>query len=253
MDQKGYLYDLLVHDLKGPLSVVATTATSMLSRTSQYGSLTGFQEQGLKRIVRNAKRAQSLLEEILHVARSEERLFRTEHFLFDGLVKDSLADALEPMSSDVADKLRKAERPEEVRRVLEEAGVSVEISGKYCAAPFFHDRKKIELIVENLVSNALKYRTKQVKVCVSGEGEACILVSDDGAGIPEQEQCNLYGRFVQLSNADAPKIEGSGLGLYCVKVLVDAMGGDIECSSKSGRGTTFTVRIPPWQEKEKRV
>lgn len=251
MDQKGYLYDLLVHDLKGPLSVVATTANSMLSRTAQYGPLTESQEQCLKRIVRNAKRAQGLLEEILDVARSEERLFHSEHFLFEGVVKDSLADAMEPMDSDTTDRLRKAAGQEAARHILEQAGVSVEISGKYGKEPFFHDRKKVELILENLVSNALKYRVKNVKVCVSGEREACILVSDDGAGIPEAEQCNLYGRFTKLSNSDIPKGGGSGLGLYCVKTLVDSMGGDIECKSQAGSGTTFTVHIPPYAEKEK--
>jgi signal transduction histidine kinase len=249
MDQKGYLYDLLVHDLKGPLSVVATTASSLLSRTGQYGPLTDSQEHSLKRIVRNAKRAQVLLEEILDVARSQEHLFRTEHFLLEGVVKDSLADAMEPMDAEATDRLRKVNTPEAMQRELEAAGVSVDISGKYCTTPFFHDKKKIGLILENLLSNALKYRNKHVKVSISGEGEACILVSDDGAGIPEQEQGNLYGRFVQLSNADVPK-GGTGLGLYCVKVLVDSMGGDIGLSSKAGCGTTFTVHIPPCSEKE---
>ena len=129
MDQKGYLYDLLVHDIKGPLSVMATTAQSMLSRTAQYGNLTGSQEQCLKRIVRNAKRAQSLLEEILDVARSEERLFRTEHFLFEGLVKDSLLDAMEPMDSDMTEKLRKAGPPGRSPAAAEGGGGFREISG----------------------------------------------------------------------------------------------------------------------------
>jgi signal transduction histidine kinase len=252
MDQKGYLYDLLVHDLKGPLSVVGTTAGSMLSRTSQYGPLTDSQEQCLKRIIRNVKKAQVLLGEILDVARSEEHLFQSEHFLFEGVVKDSLADAMEPMDSDTTDKLREATGQDAAKRVLEDMGVSVEILGKYGKEPFFHDRKKIGLILKNLVSNALKYRTRNVKISVSGEREACILVSDDGAGIPDQEQCNLYGRFTQLSNADAPKVGGgTGLGLYCVKTLVDSMGGDIECTSQKGRGTTFTVHIPPYPEKGK--
>lgn len=251
MDQKGYLYDLLVHDLRGPLSVVATTASSLLSRTGQYGPLTEPQEHCLKRIVRNTKRAQVLLDEILDVARSEEHLFRSEHFLFDGVVKDSLADAMEPMDATTTDKLRKTDGREGMQRVLNEAGITVDISGKYGTAPFFHDRRKICLILENLVSNALKYRSEHVNVCISGESEVCILVSDDGSGIPEQEQGALYGRFVQLSNAGVPKVSGLGLGLYCVKVLVETMGGDIGLTSKAGCGTTFTVHIPPCPETEK--
>jgi len=252
MDQKGYLYDLLVHDLKGPLSVIATTANSLLSRTDQYGPVTDSQQHSLKRIVRNAKRAQALVEEILDVARSEEHLFRTEKFLFEGVAKDSLADAMEAMDAETTDKLRKANNREAIEQVLKEAGVSLEISGKYCTAPFFHDRKKIGLILENLVSNALKYRSRDIKICISGEREACILVSDDGAGIPEAEQGNLYGRFTQLGNADAAKVGGTGLGLYCVKTLVDTMSGDIDVTSKAGSGTTFTVHIPPYSENDKK-
>jgi signal transduction histidine kinase len=254
MDQKGYLYDLLVHDLKGPLSVVATTANSLLARTGQYGPLTPSQEHSLKRIARNTKRAQMLLEEILDVARSEERLFRTEYFQFQGAVRDSLADAMEIMDADTTERLRKADSLDAMQQVLKEAGVSVEISGKYGRLPFFHDRKKIMLILENLASNALKYRNKLARICISGEGEeACILVSDDGRGIPEPEQCNLFGRFVQLSNADGGTMGGSGLGLYCVKVLVDSMGGDIMCTSGAAGGTTFTVHIPPCRETAKRA
>ena len=184
------------------------------------------------------------------MARSEEHLFRTEHFLFEGVVKDSLAEAMEPMDADATDKLRKVDGLEEMRRVLEEAGITVEVSGRYEAEPFFHDRRKVGLILENLISNALKFRSKHIKVCISGECEACILVSDDGAGIPQQEQDFLYGRFVQLSNAHVPKVSGTGLGLYCVKALVETMGGDIGLTSKEGCGTTFTVHIPPCPEEE---
>ena len=252
MDQKGYLYDLMVHDLRGPLSVVATTANSLLCRADRYGSLTESQVNCLRRIARNTKRAQFVLEEILDVARSEEHIFQTEHFLFEAVVKESVANALEVTDTRASERLQSSDDWEMVHQILEEAGITVEISGRYSKAPFFHDRRKVALIVENLVSNALKYRSKRVKVAISGEQDVTIVVSDDGTGIPEGEQGAVYGRFIQLSNAQGTLVRGLGLGLYCVKMLVETMGGQIGLMSKVGLGTTFTVQIPVAKENNKK-
>jgi signal transduction histidine kinase len=249
MDDKDYLYDLLVHDLRGPLSVVATTANSLLSKADRYGALTEAQQVCLQRISRNAKRAQILLNEILDVGRSEAQVFHEEHFYLEGVVRESLINALEVFDEGATERLRKAESGEVLRGVLEQQGISVEITGKYVSAPFFHDRRKIQLIVENLVSNALKYRRKRMNVSISGEGEAVILVSDDGAGIPKKEQELVYGRFMQLGNAGLAEVKGLGLGLFCVKALVKTMGGEILLASQEGCGTSFTVRIPPLKAK----
>jgi len=252
LDQKGYLYDLMVHDLRGPLSVVATTANSLLCRADRYGSLTESQQNCLRRIARNTKRAQFVLEEILDVARSEEHIFQTEHFLFEAVVKESLANALEVSDTRTSERLQSCDDGETVRQILEEVGITVEISGRYLKAPFFHDRRKVALIVENLVSNALKYRSKRVKVAISGEEDVTIVVSDDGSGIPEGEQGAVYGRFIQLSNAEGALIHGLGLGLYCVKMLVETMGGQIGLTSKMGLGTTFAVQIPLAKENKQK-
>jgi signal transduction histidine kinase len=61
----------------------------------------------------------------------------------------------------------------------------------------------------------------------------------------------VYGRFIQLSNADGAMVLGLGLGLYCVKMLVETMGGQIGLTSKTGCGTTFAVQIPLAQESKK--
>jgi two-component system phosphate regulon sensor histidine kinase PhoR len=92
-----------------------------------------------------------------------------------------------------------------------------------------------------------------MKITISGEEDAMIVVSDDGSGIPEEEQGAVYGRFIQLSNADGELVRGLGLGLglYCVKMLVETMGGQIGLTSKTGCGTTFAVQIPLAQESKK--
>jgi len=246
MGHKDYLYDLLVHDLTGPLSVVATTARSLLRREA-YGSLTEQQKRSLERIERNAKKAQVILREILDVSRSEEHLFQKSEFYLQGLVKDALVSVMETMDAGVAERLEKLESLEAARGVFEEQGISVKVTGKYAGSPFFHDRRKVQLILENLMSNALKYRRKRMGVSISGETDLVILVSDDGCGIPEHEQEVMYKRFMQLKHDELRQAQGLGLGLFCVKALVETMGGEIAVTSGEKCGTTFTVHISPLQ------
>jgi signal transduction histidine kinase len=241
------MYDLLVHDLTGPLSVVATTAKGLLCRMEAYGSLTEQQKRSLERIERNSKKAQVILREILDVSRCEEHLFQKGEFYLQGLVKDALVSVMETLDAGVAERLEKLEGPEAARGLFEEQGISVKITGKYAESPFFHDRRKVQLILENLISNALKYRRKRMDVCISGETDLVILVSDDGCGIPENEQHVIYERFMQLKHDELRQAQGLGLGLFCVKALVETLGGEIAVTSGETCGTTFTVRISPLQ------
>jgi len=253
MDDKGYLYDLLVHDLRSPLSVVSATTASLLDKIERYGSLTEQQKSCLHRIQRNTKRAQLILNEILDVGRSEERIFKEESFFLDDVLRDSFLNVVETLDEVLTEKLHKAVNREDFVSLLSEFGIAVNITGKYAKSPFFHDRRKIQLIMENLVSNALKYRRKRMSVCVSGDRDLTITVSDDGAGIPKKELETVYGRFMQCSNAEQCDVQGLGLGLFCVKSLVETMEGAIALTSTEGSGTSFVVKIPPLnREKEVR-
>ncbi len=245
MDDKDYLYDLLVHDLRGPLSVVFATVNSLLNKTDRYGALNDTQRSCLQRIQRNTKKAQVILNEIVDVGRSEEHVFREDLFDMESVVKESIINVVEFRDELEAERLRKTENKGAFDAVLRELGISVEMTGRYGKTPFRHDRRKVQLIIENLVSNALKYRRKTMEVRISGEEDVTIAVSDDGAGIPKSEQDSVYGRFMQCSNASGPDVKGVGLGLFCVKSLVETMGGAITLTSVEGRGTSFVVRIPP--------
>jgi signal transduction histidine kinase len=244
MKQKDYLYDLLVHDLMGPSSVIETTANGMLVK-EKYGPLPDAQKNALERIARNIKRAKGLLHEILDVSRSEEQLFRAETFDVEPLLKEVFLNVMEVMDQGSAARLRGTGDHAAMRQVLEAAGIDVAITGKYERSPFVHDKRKIQLILENLISNALKYRRKRINVSISGDGDIVILVSDDGMGIPAGHEETVYKRFMQLKNADLCGVQGLGLGLFCVKSLVDTMGGTITLLSREGSGTSFTVKIPP--------
>ena len=244
MTDKDYLYDLLVHDLGSPLSVVTTTVANVLSKTERYGNLTDSQRQSLERVLRNGRKAQKLLREILEVARCEEQLFRADYFFLEACVKEALMDVLEGLDSQSLDGIQQATDSQDREEILENRGIKVRISGKYARTAFFHDKGKIEQILKNLMSNALKYRRKEMEVSLGGEEDLFISVSDDGMGIPEEKQGDVYKRFVRLQDNGKEGVPGLGLGLYCVRHLLEAMNGEITFSSREGVGTSFTVRIP---------
>jgi signal transduction histidine kinase len=109
------------------------------------------------------------------------------------------------------------------------------------------DSDKIRMVLENLVSNAIKYTPMggKIRVAVSAKGnEILIKVKDNGIGIAPDELSNMFKRFSRASNAIKINMAGTGLGLYLAKSIVEMHHGMIELSSKLGHGSVFTVRLP---------
>ena len=247
MDEKGRLFDLLIHDLTGPLSIISTSTTNLLHKVDRYGPLSDQQKRIVERILRNIHKAQTLLQEMIEIFRSEEGLFQKEYFSVEKVLKESLLDVLEIGAPNVAEKLSHAKNEEEIQQCLELHGIFVEMTGEYCKSPFCHDQKKVQQILRNLVSNALKYRRERMAVSIGGDSDLLISVEDDGRGIPLAGQEVIFDRFVRLKDKKRADVPGLGLGLTGVKTLVEAMRGEIILKSREGIGTRFTVRIPPLQ------
>ena len=111
------------------------------------------------------------------------------------------------------------------------------------------DQKLLRHILLNLLTNAMKYseENKEIIVDIQKEQQKIILkVTDQGIGIPEEEQANMFERFFRARNAT--NIQGTGLGLHIVKKYVELMGGSIRFESELYEGTTFTVSLPVKQE-----
>jgi PAS domain S-box-containing protein len=106
------------------------------------------------------------------------------------------------------------------------------------------DRNRIEQIVINLLSNALKYgRGKPVRVNVNiNEKDAYLMVEDQGVGIGMDDQARIFQRFERASASES--ISGLGLGLYIVKEIVTMHEGEISVESEVGKGSKFTVKLP---------
>lgn len=244
-NQKERLFDLLIHDITGPLSIVATSANNLRFKGDRYGPLTDPQVRLLDRILRNVHRAQNLIQEMIEILRSEEGLFQKDYFSIENTLQESLLDVLEMTIPGAAESLYQAKNPEAFRQGLKDHGIFIEITGLYGKAPFCHDQKKIRQILRNLMSNAMKYRRERMDVKISGEADLLVMVEDDGIGIPLEDQEIIFKRFVRVNERNLPSVPGLGLGLTGVKTLVEAMGGEITLESQEGCGTRFIVRIPP--------
>ena len=247
LGEKEQLFELLIHDLTGPLSIAYTSTDNLLHKSGRYGPLTEPQKRVIERSLRNIRKAQALLHEMIEISRSEEGIFKKESLEVRRVLKEALIDALEVSDSQVAEKLIPVEDSEELKNILKTKKIFIEMIGKYCDAPFCHDLKKVRQILRNLISNALKYRREEMRVCIQGDQDLFISIEDDGFGIPSDAQEAVFKRFVRLRDKRWGDVPGYGLGLAGVKSLVEAMGGEITLESKEGSGTCFKIRVPPLQ------
>jgi two-component system sensor histidine kinase/response regulator len=108
------------------------------------------------------------------------------------------------------------------------------------------DPSEVEIVLNNLVSNAVKYNRDGGSVTVSLErkdGAVRIEVADTGIGMTPEERAKLFNEFVRIKNEDTIKILGSGLGLSTVRKLAQMYGGDASVESERGSGSSFTVTL----------
>jgi len=106
------------------------------------------------------------------------------------------------------------------------------------------DQAEISMILNNLVSNAVKYNRDEGSVTISvsrDEGAVRLEVQDTGIGMTQEEADKLFGEFVRIHNAKTKNILGSGLGLSIVKKLAELYGGTVSVESEPDRGSTFTI------------
>ena len=113
------------------------------------------------------------------------------------------------------------------------------------------DEKILELILTNLVNNAIKYSSENSTIYITAKEEEHLLVltiKDEGIGIPEDEQKYIFNRYFRAENALLN--QGTGIGLNIVKTHLENLGGTIIFTSKHNVGTIFTVTLPLSNDKK---
>jgi signal transduction histidine kinase len=110
------------------------------------------------------------------------------------------------------------------------------------------NRKHLALILNNLIENAVKFNDRDpAKITISAKKTAAGLtlsITDNGRGIPPEDQANIFERFYQIEKNITGNVEGIGLGLALVKRIVSDHGGKIGVKSTIGQGTEFTIELP---------
>jgi signal transduction histidine kinase len=102
-------------------------------------------------------------------------------------------------------------------------------------------------MINNLLSNAVKYSDKDPVIDIEGfhsDNRLCIKVSDNGIGISKSDQKHIFDKFYRAPTGNIHKFKGLGLGLYYVRKIAEAHGGEVKVNSSPGRGSTFTINIP---------
>jgi signal transduction histidine kinase len=233
MEQVNRLKDELItvvsHDLRTPLTSIIGYLD--LLRAGDAGDLNERQLQFLDIVERNSEKLLRLVNDLLFIARVEEKRV-----------------ALDLREVDVAELASHA--VEAARASAQQNGIELHASVGGPARAVA-DRERIEDLLDNLVSNAVKFTPGGGRVDVRvarGRDGVELDVADTGIGIPRDDQQHLFERFFRSSNSG--NVQGAGLGLAIVKAIVDAHGGRIAVESAEGRGTTFHVVLPAAERTE---
>ncbi len=216
---------LVSHELRTPLTSIRGYLELVLDGASD--NLTDEQRQFLTVVERNSDRLQRLVGDLLFVAQV-----------------DAGRLALELGHLDAAEV--GAEAVEAARPAADHKGLELRLGGDP-HAQLIGDRARLAQLVDNLVSNAIKFTPAggHVEITVrSGNGNVTIEISDSGVGISEHDQERLFQRFYRTPSATSQAVPGTGLGLAISKAIVDAHEGTIQLESSEGHGTTFRVTIP---------
>jgi signal transduction histidine kinase len=123
--------------------------------------------------------------------------------------------------------------------------IDINLSAKHTTSHIDHERIKEAFL--NILNNAIKYTPDGGTVTIRanyGMGRIVLTFTDTGIGIPEGDRDRLFEKFVRMENAKKVDANGSGLGLFIVKKVIDAHGGKIWFDSVEGQGTTFFVELP---------
>jgi signal transduction histidine kinase len=149
-------------------------------------------------------------------------------------------------------KERISQMVEEFKAFSRASNVEIEIEAEKDMPKVFGDPKKIDLVVENLIDNAIRYTSDGGKISLrlsTKKNKVLFEIEDEGVGIPKEDQKYIFQKFFRASNASKERTDGSGLGLYIVKSIVEKSGGKIWFDSKEGEGTTFFFTLPTSKKK----
>lgn len=230
-EKKLEFFTNVSHDLKTPLTLIDAPVNDLL----QSVNLNQEQVNKLMIIKRNSKRLYNLITDLLDFRKITQKQYVLE--VKETHISDIVTDVCEAFKEECKNK-------------------SIDLSFTADNNLFgFVDAKKIEKILWNLLSNALKFTNVGGTISLSaeelridGSKNLKLAVSDNGIGISEKEKSKIFERFYKVQNAKSMNQGGTGIGLSIVEELVEMHHGKIKVESAVSSGTTFTVILPSGKE-----
>lgn len=236
---------LLVHELKSPLALIEATTRTLLEHTARLGPLTRRQERALQRILRGAVRGRRTVEQLLEIGRAESAQYADAEFAPAEAVLHAVLAAVEGSDSALAEHLSAASTVDEQRAILAQAGIHLTSSPDVERLRIQQDPVKFDLVVGNLIQNALRFRRQALEVTLEQDGDLlAVMVRDDGPGIAPEHHALVFERYRQGPTDDGAARKGHGLGLAGALVLARRLGGDLTLESTPGQGATFRFALP---------
>jgi two-component system phosphate regulon sensor histidine kinase PhoR len=215
----------MTHELKTPLSTITVAGKTL--EMPQIRSDDAKILETAKLIGKQSVHLNQLINMILEISMWERTQFQLDKRTVD----------IEEIMNDVVDSFKSG------------GGNNASISQKYDfrGAKVDLDVVYFTTLLNNLLSNAVKYSDKQPVIDIEGftqDNNLYIKVSDNGIGINKIDQKHIFDKFYRASTGNIHKFKGLGLGLYYVKKIAEAHGGDVAVNSKPGKGSIFTVTLP---------
>jgi len=222
---KDEFISMASHQLRTPL----TTVKGYLSMLSEgdFGKLTLEQKDSIKLAFDGADRMAGLISDLLNISRMEAGRFFLEKKPLD-------------LNKVVEDEVK------HLQFRADSAGVKLSLIKGQPVPEVVVDEDKIRQVIMNLVDNAIHYAPKG-KVWVEFglvNSSAVLKVNDNGIGVPSRDKKKMFSKFFRADNAQKTRPDGTGLGLYLVKRVVEDHGGEVIFKSEEGKGSTFGFKLP---------
>ena len=227
---KDEFIGIAAHELRTPLAVVKGFAQTLIVQTAhgKGPELADWQMEAIQDIDQATNRLVELTEDLLDVTRLQAGRLQLQFEPTD----------LVALVQRIVKRFRVTTERHQIALETAEENIVVKI-----------DHRRIEQVVSNLISNAIKYSPDggNIEVTVLEEKQAntaLLCVRDYGIGIPAYQQGRIFSRFMRADNANAHNIGGTGLGLYLCRELIERHNGRIWFESVEGQGSTFYVSLP---------
>ncbi len=215
------------HELLTPISAIEGYLSMILDEN--LGEVDDEARKYLTNVYSSAKRLSALIKDLLSVSRIEsgKMKFASQQLDVVKLVAEAQAQLLFTAKG---------------------KGLTVDVAPAKNIPLVWADQDRAMQVIVNLLSNAIKYTPDgSIKVHVEHEsrsGFVSISVKDTGLGMTHEQMSHLFQKFYRIATPDTTNIQGTGLGLYITKTIVEKMGGKIKVSSTAGKGSTFTFTLP---------